>query len=50
MFKSLKVDWKDLALGFFIGVTLCLYTYVSKNLDSQEIQPNSRITGFTASE
>ncbi len=50
MLKTLNVDWKDLLLGFFIGVTLCLYIYVSKNLDSQEIQPNSRITGFTASE
>ena len=50
MFKNLKIDWKDFALGFFIGVTLCLYSYVSQKLDTNNTEPTSRITGIVTTE
>jgi len=50
MVKNIKIDWKDFALGFFIGVTLCLYSYVSQELDTNNTEPTSRITGIIAAE
>jgi hypothetical protein len=50
MVKNLKIDWKDFALGFFIGVTLCLYSYVSQELDTNNTEPTSRITGMVVTE
>ncbi len=50
MVKNLKIDWKDFALGFFIGVTLCLYSYVSQELDTNSTEPTSRITGMVVTE
>jgi hypothetical protein len=50
MVKNLKIDWKDFALGFFIGVTLCLYSYVSQKLDTNNTEPTSRITGIVTTE
>ena len=50
MVKNLKIDWKDFSLGFFIGVTLCLYSYVSQELDTNNTEPTSRITGIVTTE
>ena len=50
MVKNLKIDWKDFSLGFFIGVTLCLYSYVSQELDTNNTEPTSRITGMVVTE
>ena len=48
--KSLKIEWKDFALGFFIGVTICLYAYISNTGDVQATltKPSATITGFVA--
>tara|TARA_B100001939_G_C16825554_1_gene566311 strand:+ start:733 stop:885 length:153 start_codon:yes stop_codon:yes gene_type:complete len=48
--KSLKIEWKDFALGFFIGVTICLYSYISNTGDVQATltNPSATITGFVA--
>ena len=50
MVKNLKIDWKDFSLGFFIGVTLCLYSYISQKLDTNNTKPTSGITRIVATE
>tara|TARA_R100001163_G_C5036076_1_gene175225 strand:- start:89 stop:241 length:153 start_codon:yes stop_codon:yes gene_type:complete len=48
--KSLKVEWKDFALGFFIGVTMCLYAYISNysQVETAITQPSAKITSVVA--